>query len=140
METPRTWTSCVFANLGSAARDRAMSGYWEMRGRIEMAAQRSSVRNFTRRWGHVVQEGPFAGMHYLDHTRDPILPKLVGSYEAEIHSWICAAIKLEYRTLIDVGCAEEYFSVGMALAMPGARIYTFDLDPRQQAACQCLLG
>jgi hypothetical protein len=128
----------MIAKLGSAARERAMSVYWEVRGRIEMAVQRSTVPNFIARWGHLVQEGPFAGMHYLDHTRDPILPKLVGSYEAEIHPWIRVAIKQQYRTLIDVGCAEGYFAVGMALAMPDARIYTFDSDPQQQAACHML--
>ena len=115
-----------------------MSAYWEIRTRLEQRAQRAATREFIARWDHVVQGGPFAGMRYLSETRDPILPKLVGSYEAETHPWIRAAIKKRYRTIIDVGCAEGYFSVGMALALPGARIYAFDTELDQQAACRRL--
>src|SRR5215204_4418004 len=99
-----------------------MSVYWEIRVRMEKAAQRAAARDFTARCKHVVQEGPFAGMRYLSETRDPILPKLVGSYEAEIQPWIRAAITQRYRRVIDVGCAEGYYAVGMALALPDAKI------------------
>ena len=75
-----------------------MSVYWETRTRIEQRVQRAAAREFIARYGHVVQGGPFAGMRYLSATRDPILPKLVGSYEAESHPWIRAAIEKRYRT------------------------------------------
>jgi len=115
-----------------------MSVYWETRTRIEQRVQRAAAREFIARYGHVVQGGPFAGMRYLSATRDPILPKLVGSYEAESHPWIRAAIEKRYRTVIDVGCAEGYFSVGLALALPDAKVYGFDTELDQQSACRRL--
>src|SRR4030095_13185250 len=115
-----------------------MSVYWEIRTRLEKAAQRSAAREFAAQRKQVVHDGPFAGMRYLSETRDPILPKLIGSYEAEIHPWIRAAIKHGYRRIIDVGCAEGYYAVGMALALPDAMIYAFDVAPDQQIACRSL--
>jgi hypothetical protein len=115
-----------------------MSVYWELRTRIEQAAQRSAVQDFMAQFGQVVQDGPFSGMRYLDKTRDPILPKLVGSYEAEIHPWLRSALRQQYRTVIDVGAGEGYYSVGFALTVPSARVYAFDTELDQQAACRKL--
>ena len=76
-----------------------------------------------------VQSGPFKGMRYLDETVwGSILPKWLGSYEAELHPIIARIVEHSYDTIIDVGCAEGYYAVGLALAIPAAKIYAFDTD------------
>src|SRR5918997_1281919 len=73
----------------------------------------------------VVQAGPFRGMRYsprltasdtlLSHT---LLPKLVGCYEVELHDTLAAVFKRKYRQVINIGCAEGYYAVGLALNLP----------------------
>lgn len=101
-----------------------------------MAAQKALIE----RYGAVVQAGPFRGMRYvLESLGSPLTPKLVGSYEAEIHpaiEEICAgggAIRI-----VDIGCDEGYYVVGMALRMPLARIYGFDINQSSQEKCRQL--
>lgn len=78
-----------------------------------------------------VLNGPFKGMRYIDASNgSQLLPKLVGSYEEPIHKWVYEIIqKGEYTTIIDVGCAEGYYAVGLALATKSKpRILAFDID------------
>jgi len=63
------------------------------------------------------------------------LPKLVGSYEAELHGVIEELIGRDYRTIIDIGSAEGYYVVGLARRCPAARIYAFDMDRLGRLRC-----
>jgi precorrin-6B methylase 2 len=68
-------------------------------------------------------------MRYLDETVwGSITPKWLGSYEAELHPIIARIVEHSYNTIIDVGCAEGYYAVGLARAIAGAKIYAFDID------------
>ncbi len=88
------------------------------------------------RHGLVVQGGPFAGMQYVKQSAgSSLLPKLLGCYEAELHETISAIIKSEYKTIIDIGCAEGYYAVGLAVRVPGVRVLAFDTDPRARELC-----
>jgi hypothetical protein len=65
------------------------------------------------------------------------LPKLVGSYERELHPVLERLLKISYDTVIDVGCAEGYYAVGLALRLPGTpSVYAFDLDPGARRMCR----
>jgi SAM-dependent methyltransferase len=77
-----------------------------------------------------VRYGPFAGMRYIARASgSQVLPKILGSYEEPIHSWINEIIKeCRYDTILDVGCAEGYYAVGFARLIPNVRIYAFDID------------
>jgi O-methyltransferase len=102
-------------------------------------------RYYRRRFGHlqstarelfyaggkpVILSGPFAGMPYLDETVwGSITPKWLGSYESELHDLVETAIACRYDRVINVGCAEGYYAVGLAWRMPEAEIITFDIDP-----------
>ncbi|NCJ07959.1 hypothetical protein GS597_15885 [Synechococcales cyanobacterium C] len=73
--------------------------------------------------------GPFKGMKYINEVVwGSITPKWLGSYECELHSVIEEIIKIGYDTIIDVGCAEGYYAVGMAFRIPQAYIYAYDTD------------
>ena len=90
-----------------------------------------------KRFGLVVLAGPFAGMLYVaEAAGSSLLPKLLGSYEAELHQTVGAIVDSGYGKIIDVGCAEGYYAVGLALKVPEARIFAFDIDPRARELCE----
>lgn len=86
--------------------------------------------------GSTVQSGPFAGMAFLDRVSEgAYIPKLLGSYEAELHGLVEQICAAGYDTVVNVGCAEGYYAVGLARRLPDARIYAFDIDPRARQLC-----
>lgn len=94
------------------------------------------VDAFVARHGRKVLQGPFAGMAYVQGaTEGALAPRLLGTYEAELHPYLLALVAEGLDCVIDVGCAEGYYAVGMALLAPGARIHAFDTSPEARAAC-----
>jgi len=94
---------------------------------------------FIQQHGFVVQGGPFAGMTF--HACAPeqaYLPLLTGSYEAETHGFIEAALARCPATIIDVGCEAGYVAVGLARRAPQARVIGFDIDPAMRDRCRAL--
>jgi hypothetical protein len=86
--------------------------------------------------GLTVQNGPFAGMAYLRNAAEgALLPRLIGSYESELHPHILAFAQEELTDVIDVGCAEGYYAVGLARLMPQVVVHAFDTNPSAQEAC-----
>jgi hypothetical protein len=76
-----------------------------------------------------VRHGPFTGMRYAAMSSGSLLsPKVIGSYESPIHSWIMDAIKHDYDNILNVGCGEGYYAVGFSLKSPSSRIYAYDID------------
>lgn len=61
-----------------------------------------------------VYSGPFIGMRYIrSSTGSVILPKLIGTYEDELHTIINNLKLKQYSLFIDVGAAEGYYVVGI---------------------------
>lgn len=74
-----------------------------------------------------VLSGPFKGMAYGDFAHgSPIMPKLLGTYESELHTWIADAIFRDYDCIINVGSAEGYYAVGFAYTKPLIEVFAFD--------------
>jgi hypothetical protein len=76
-------------------------------------------------------------MPYLDEiVWGPIAPKWIGSYEAELHKIVERIVSGGYSRIVNVGCAEGYYAIGLASRMPGTEVFAFDIDPiaRQQTA------
>ncbi len=84
-----------------------------------------------------VATGPFKGMRYprLQSVGSALLPKLLGSYESELHAALEELLVQQYTAVVDVGCAEGYYAVGLGLRLKNAAIYAFDTDPRAKPAC-----
>lgn len=84
----------------------------------------------------IVLSGPFAGMKYLNEiVWGPIEPKWLGTFEQELQSILDQILQTKYSTIIDVGSAEGYYAVGLAVKFPHAQVYSYDIDPwarRQQ--------
>ncbi len=74
--------------------------------------------------------GPFEGMRYIpEASGSQLLPKILGSYEEPLHEWIGSILNnYEYTTIIDVGCAEGYYAVGLSRAKSRPRVIGFDID------------
>jgi hypothetical protein len=74
--------------------------------------------------------GPFQGMIYLDESVwGPIMPKWAGSYEMELVDIIEEIIRSGYERIVNLGCAEGYYAVGLACRDHKPEVLAFDLDP-----------
>ena len=81
-----------------------------------------------------VLNGPFSGMVYLNESVwGSITPRWIGSYESWLWPVVEEIIASSYTRIIDVGCAEGYYAVGFARALPGAEVFAYDLDPESRA-------
>jgi len=77
-----------------------------------------------------VAAGPFAGMRYVRRARgSQLAPKLLGTYEKELHAILEEVLKVPYERVLDIGCAEGYYAVGLALRLPQAVVNAYDIDP-----------
>ena len=89
-----------------------------------------------RHHGLTIYQGPFAGMEYRrEATEGAIAPRLIGTYESELHPHLEAFIAMGLDCVVDVGCAEGYYAVGLARRMPAATVYAYDINARARAAC-----
>lgn len=89
------------------------------------------------RYGANVLSGPFKGMRYVQTSVGSVLsPKLVGSYEAELHPFIERVTSGSYDVVIDIGCAEGYYAVGLLCRMKTARCIAFDTDSQARKFCR----
>jgi hypothetical protein len=78
-----------------------------------------------------VASGPFTGMR-LDYDALPVhgAPKFLGTYEQELHDCLERSISLAPLQVLNVGCAEGFYAVGLARRLPDAQIYAADADPK----------
>jgi hypothetical protein len=84
-------------------------------------------RAVQRQTNLTVHAGPFRGMKYVDRSIwGAYIPKLLGTYELELHDVIERAIRAAPRHVIDIGCAEGYYAVGFLLRLPEARMTVFE--------------
>jgi hypothetical protein len=102
---------------------------WRVRGVTE---------EYVKRYGTTVRGGPFAGLRYPDELASApgdLVAKLLGSYERELHSVFAEWIEAGHRQVIDVGCAEGYYAVGLARSMPQSTVDAYDIDPDARVKC-----
>jgi len=84
----------------------------------------------------VVAGGPFAGMTYVNSaTEGALIARLLGVYESELHLHFEAFIAEGLDCVIDVGCAEGYYAVGLARRMPDVTVYAHDILAAARSAC-----
>lgn len=94
------------------------------------------ANTYLMREGARIRGGPFAGMDYVDQaTEGALIPRLLGTYESELHPYLQAFAAAGVETVIDVGCAEGYYAVGLALLMPRAVVHAFDIDEAARTVC-----
>ena len=128
---PRRIASAVVPDSGKRLVDRA-------RNRYGMSVIAPANREFVARHGLMVSGGPFAGMEYLpgmESTQGDVVTKLLGSYESELHGAVAAWRAAPPQLIVNVGCAEGYYAVGLAHAIGSTRVLAHDIDPEARALC-----
>ncbi|WP_395539598.1 hypothetical protein [Neotabrizicola sp. sgz301269] len=89
--------------------------------------------------GTRLPSGPFAGMDYAVRAAEGArAARLLGAYEASLDPVIETIIARAYPLVIDIGCAEGFYAVGLARRMAQSRILARDISPRAQALCRAL--
>ena len=79
----------------------------------------------------MVLAGPFAGMRYeTEAVHSMHVPRLLGTYERELHASLERAPGMPYLRVINIGCGEGYYAVGLAMRLPGAHVHAFDSEVR----------
>jgi hypothetical protein len=112
-------------SLPSRRRNRAAEGRHFRNERI--------IAELLSRHGPVVQAGPFAGLRLPSREyRESLAPLLIGSYEEELHELIEKLLARSPRRVVNVGCADGYYAVGLARRLADADVYAFDIDERGQ--------
>jgi hypothetical protein len=86
--------------------------------------------------GSAVRCGPFAGMALTGRVSEgAFVPKLLGCYEQELHPVLETLPTIGYEQVINVGCAEGFYAVGLARLLEGAEVHAFDIDPTARELC-----
>jgi precorrin-6B methylase 2 len=88
----------------------------------------------------VVRHGPFRGMRYPQarSVGSMVVPKLIGSYEKEIHPFLDRICGVPYTAIVDVGCAEGYYAIGLAMRISNATVYAFDTNIEAIVLCRAM--
>jgi len=87
-----------------------------------------------RESGMRVMGGPFQGLVLPDAMSwGDLAPKLLGLYESELAGAIDVLVAGAPSRVVNVGCAEGYYAVGLARRLPGTEVIAYDTDPSAQA-------
>ena len=114
---------------------------------IYFRVQRTAAREarFQRRCRQVfsartVLAGPFKGLRYpqMASIGSALYPKLIGSYEAELHAVVESVCRRPYECILDIGFAEGYYLVGLARLFPSAQVIGVDVSTRAHQFCRRL--
>jgi predicted O-methyltransferase YrrM len=108
--------------------------------------RRSPLRRVTESYvqchGLTVLGGPFAGLQYYDAAVPLVarlVPKLLGSYERELHEPLRGCLADEtIDTVVNIGAADGYYAVGTARAAPRLQVYAYDSEPTARRLCRTL--
>lgn len=104
---------------------------------LRASGEAEAVKILTRQFGWAVLHGPFRGLRYTPEAllSRQGLPRLLGTYELELHPVFESMNANRYERIIDIGCAEGYYAVGLARNTK-ATVYAFDADRQEKALCR----
>lgn len=97
-----------------------------------------ATRIYIHEHGLTVRGGPFEGLKYdrASIGAVPLVPRLTGSYEHELHPVIDQIRSRSYDRILDLGCAEGYYAVGLARLFPGSPVLASDIDAGARRLCR----
>ncbi|MBX7207810.1 MAG: hypothetical protein K1X78_05850 [Verrucomicrobiaceae bacterium] len=123
---------------------------WQWAGRIGAFFAYQHRRAMRRRleerlraegaYGDSVIEGPFRGLKYppLEQWASCRFEKINGTYEHELHPLLARLAAKPYTTVINVGAAEGFYTVGFARLFPQAKIVSYEAQPQHVEFCRRL--
>lgn len=110
-----------------------IAGYmaWQRRRKTRRLVE--SALRAAGRYPDVVQAGPFAGMFLppADAFLDARFEKTFGAYEHELFGLITrmSADPAVVETLVNIGAADGFYTVGLARLFPAARVIGYEPNP-----------
>jgi len=99
------------------------------------------TRRFARREGLEVTGGPFKGLRYPPSAVgvvEQLVPKLLGSYERELHPSLQRVLSGSHQQVVDIGASDGYYAVGLARALPGCPVHAYEMNPLPAKVCRRL--
>tara|TARA_B100000787_G_C16186095_1_gene294733 strand:- start:148 stop:1026 length:879 start_codon:yes stop_codon:yes gene_type:complete len=85
---------------------------------------------------HVLQ-GPMRGLEYVaDASEGCLAARLIGCYEQPLLPFVEKAIQADYVNVVNIGCSDGYYAVGMARRMTKSKVWAYDINPAAQDACR----
>lgn len=133
----------LFYKLKRLIESVSPEAYDSLRRRFHRHLLHHMLRKMTNHDGLVIQSGPFRGMRYLPELMIPdsfekyaLFPKILGSYEEEMHPLLVQMLGRGYDRVINIGCTDGYYSVGVSRKLPDAHTYVFDPDGDARRICQ----
>ncbi len=80
----------------------------------------------------IVRHGPFKGMLFSTETSpaSSTYAKLLGSYESEIHPFINIVLARHHQLVINIGCDDGYYALGLAMRKPGIKVMAYDSNKK----------
>jgi hypothetical protein len=104
--------------------------------RLDSAATKARNDHYNKIFHSIIKDGivlhgPFKGLKYpaLEASGSALYPKIIGTYEKEIHPVIEQICSKSYTQIINIGSGEGYYAVGLARRIANACVYAFDTDP-----------
>lgn len=102
--------------------------------RRDLAVQ---IANLT---GGVVQAGLFSGSKLsvddLSESERNFVPKICGFYETELAEILAGVARERYSAIINIGCADGFYAIGLARINENAIVYASDTSPAAQVRCR----
>ena len=89
--------------------------------------------------GSSVYSGPLVGLNFVTQSSEGChIAKLLGTYEQPLHPHLEELTRGKYEKIINIGCAEGYYAVGLTKCFPDAVSLAYDTDPKARQQCKKL--
>ena len=85
-----------------------------------------------------IKNGPFKGMVYPREQAwgEVFNVILLGLYEQHLHKHIESFKKKKYESILNIGSAEGYYTIGCALIFPDTKVFGVDIDQKSLEFCK----
>jgi len=127
----RVLPAAIFAELKHTRARRHSVQVLRNHGVLEIS------KRVVERCGTTVLRGPFAGLRFPQEVLLdlPCAQRIVGSFEKELHPVFEGLKKGDYEVILNIGSAEGYYAVGLALLL-GVPVLAFDVNPEERRRCR----
>ncbi len=113
--------------------------YEFLRYRRSLLEHSESSENLKKKFFDLtVRKGFMKGLKYPGFSSfgSSIFPKLSGTYESELTDIFLKLEGNKYACIVDVGCAEGFYAVGLARRFKESKVFAFDINERAQHLCK----
>jgi predicted O-methyltransferase YrrM len=105
----------------------------EINAALIRSLRRTTASEIRRRLGPCVVAGPFQGQRLADGegwSAPDLGALLLGCYEEQLHPAIEQIVSVQPDVVVNIGCAEGYYAVGIARRCAGTHVVAVDTDER----------